>query len=74
MVITSLILMGSFAVMGVSDFMPTAQFGILSSLTVALALLADLALNPCILAWQRRPALSAASRTMPAPIDAGGVV
>lgn len=49
MVTTSAILVGSFAVMGVSSFMPTAQFGLLTSATIALALAADLMLLPVIL-------------------------
>ena len=50
-VATSAILIGAFAVMGFSGFLPTAQFGILSSLTILLALAADLALVPVLLAW-----------------------
>ena len=48
-VMTSLILVGAFGVMGLSDFMPTSQFGLLSSLTILLALVADLALLPVAL-------------------------
>ena len=51
MVATSVILIGAFLVMGLSDFLPTAQFGLLSSLTILLALAADLALVPVLLAW-----------------------
>jgi hypothetical protein len=47
--VTSFILVGAFAVMGLSDFLPTAQFGLLSSLTIALALVTDLALLPVLL-------------------------
>jgi predicted RND superfamily exporter protein len=54
MVVTSCILVGSFAIMGLSDFLPTAQFGLLSSLTIVLALLADLALLPALLSWTPR--------------------
>lgn len=50
-VATSAILIGAFMVMGLSGFLPTAQFGILSSLTILLALAADLALVPVLLAW-----------------------
>lgn len=63
---TSLILVGSFAVMGVSDFMPTSQFGLLTSLTIVLALAADLTLLPVVLSWgtasakQPRPDLGTA--------------
>jgi predicted RND superfamily exporter protein len=54
MVMTSVILVGAFAGMGLSDFMPTAQFGLLSSLTIVLALVADLTLLPVILSWRHR--------------------
>jgi predicted RND superfamily exporter protein len=54
MVMTSCILVGSFAIMGLSDFMPTSQFGLLSSLTIVLALAADATLLPVVLAWRRR--------------------
>jgi len=50
-VATSAILIGAFLVMGLSGFLPTAQFGLLSSLTILLALAADLALVPVLLAW-----------------------
>ena len=53
---TSVILVGAFAVMGLSDFVLTAQFGILASLTIVLALAADLLLVPVLLAWGARPA------------------
>jgi hypothetical protein len=49
MAMTSLILIGSFASMGFSDFLPTSHFGLLSSLTIALALVADLTLLPVLL-------------------------
>ena len=52
-VMTSLVLVGAFAGMGLSDFMPTSQFGLLSSLTVVLALAADMALLPTVLTWRR---------------------
>jgi uncharacterized protein len=61
MVMTSVILIGGFAAMGFSDFMPTAQFGLLSSVTILLALAADLTLLPIILTWGH-----AAPRTVPA--------
>ncbi|MBA2291530.1 MAG: MMPL family transporter [Gemmatimonadales bacterium] len=47
---TSAVLVGAFAVMGFSDFLPTAQFGLLSALVIVLALAADLALTPVLLA------------------------
>lgn len=50
-VATSAILIGAFLVMGLSGFLPTAQFGLFSSLTILLALAADLALVPVLLAW-----------------------
>jgi len=53
MVVTSAILVGSFAAMGLSGFMPTAQFGILTSATILLALAADLVLLPLLLAGAR---------------------
>jgi predicted RND superfamily exporter protein len=56
---TSVILMGAFMVLGASDFLPTAQFGLLSSLTIGVALAASLFLVPVLLGWssgQRRPA------------------
>jgi predicted RND superfamily exporter protein len=55
MVMTSLILVGAFASMGLSDFLPTSQFGLLSSLTITLALAADLTLLPVLLSWRRAP-------------------
>ena len=51
---TSIILIGAFASMGLSDFMPTAQFGLLTSLTIMLALVADLTLLPVMLSWRHR--------------------
>jgi predicted RND superfamily exporter protein len=72
LVMTSCILVGSFGVMGVSDFMPTAQFGLLSSLTIVLALAADAALLPVVLAW-RRAGRSAAAAPAPALPFAHGV-
>ncbi len=49
MVVTTLILVGAFSVMGLSDFMPTSQFGYLTTLTIVLALFADLSLVPVLL-------------------------
>jgi len=54
MLATSIILVGAFLVMGTSAFLPTAQFGLFSSLTILLALAADLALVPVLLAWGGR--------------------
>ncbi|MEO5826591.1 MAG: MMPL family transporter, partial [Gemmatimonadales bacterium] len=53
LVATSAVLVGAFAVMGFSDFLPTAQFGLLSALVIVLALAADLAVTPVLLAWGR---------------------
>jgi len=50
LVMTSVVVLGAFATLGLSDFMPTAQFGILSSVTVIVALAADLAVLPVLLA------------------------
>lgn len=66
MVMTSLILVGGFAIMGLSDFMPTSEFGLLSSLTAVLALAVDLALVPVVLSWRRRvPARSRGAGPVP---------
>ena len=54
MVMTSVILVVAFSIMGLSDFIPTSQFGLLSSLTIILALVADLTLLPVILSWRHR--------------------
>lgn len=45
----SFILMLGFGSMAVSDFTPTAEFGILTSMTTFLALIADLLLTPALL-------------------------
>ncbi len=66
MVMTSLILVGAFASMGLSDFLPTSQFGLLSSLTIILALVADLTLLPVILSWRHRET-AGQPRTNPVP-------
>jgi len=49
MVFTSGILAGSFACMMVSDFLPSANFGAFTSLTLVIALAADLTLLPLVL-------------------------
>ena len=56
MVTTSLILIGAFVLMGFSNFMPTSQFGLLTSLTIGLALVADLTLLPVLLSGDRKVA------------------
>lgn len=53
MVVTSLILAGSFSVMALSDFTPTASFGIFTAFTILLALAADLTFLPWALGWSR---------------------
>ncbi len=47
--LTSLIVMGGFACMGISSFLPTANFGVLTCLTIGVAALLDLTLLPLIL-------------------------
>jgi predicted RND superfamily exporter protein len=51
MVATSVLLVGAFVVMGLSGFLPTAQFGLLSALVIVLALAIDLTLTPLLLGW-----------------------
>jgi predicted RND superfamily exporter protein len=51
MVATSVVLVGAFGVLGFSDFLPTAQFGVLSALVIVLALAADLSITPLVLRW-----------------------
>jgi predicted RND superfamily exporter protein len=59
MTTTSLILMGGFLTMTLSDFMPSAEFGGLFAVTILLALLGDLLLLPLLLLhlpprWRRK--------------------
>jgi predicted RND superfamily exporter protein len=54
LVATSVILTGAFLGLGLSDFLPTAQFGLLASLTIVLALATDLFLVPVLLGWNGR--------------------
>lgn len=56
MVATSVVLCGGFAMLGLAQFAPTAQFGLLTGATLAFALLGDLVLLPAILA-RCRPCL-----------------
>jgi predicted RND superfamily exporter protein len=49
MILTSLILIGGFGCMAVSDFMPSANFGAFTALTILAALMADLTLLPLVL-------------------------
>ncbi len=51
LVYTSLTLTAGFAVMLLSSFVGTIYFGLLSTLTIAFALLADLLLLPVVLRW-----------------------
>lgn len=48
-VLTTLLIIGGFLVMVLSDFTPTADFGLFTSMTVLLALLCDLLALPAIL-------------------------
>jgi predicted RND superfamily exporter protein len=58
MIVTSLILVGSFGCMAVSDFMPSANFGVFTALTILAALIVDLTLLPLALrATARLPGL-----------------
>jgi hypothetical protein len=54
MVVTSLILAGGFSVMALSDFTPTASFGIFTALTILLALAADMTFLPWMLGIETR--------------------
>jgi hypothetical protein len=54
LVLTSLLLVGGFAVMVLSDFTPTADFGLFTSVTVLLALLTDLLFLPSLLSVYQR--------------------
>jgi len=49
LVLTSIILVGGFGALAVSDFVPTAHFGIFSSLTIVAALVMDLTVLPLAL-------------------------
>jgi predicted RND superfamily exporter protein len=60
MILTSLILAGSFACMVASDFLPSANFGAFTACTLLVALVADLTLLPLVLA--RGPELREAVR------------
>jgi uncharacterized protein len=71
MLMTSIILVGAFAIMGLSSFMPTSQFGLLSSLTIILALLADLTFLPTALSATRY-LRSERVRARPAPDPSDG--
>ncbi|MBN2194246.1 MAG: MMPL family transporter [Polyangiaceae bacterium] len=66
LVLTSVILMGGFGSMIASSFLPTANFGLFSSLTLLLALVADLLLLPLALRgwgqWRAGRALRRAPR------------
>jgi len=54
MIASSLILAGSFSVMAFSDFVPTADFGVFTALTILLALAADLTLVPGLIGLDLR--------------------
>lgn len=49
LVLTSVLLIGGFSVMTLSDFMPTANFGLYTGLMVLMALISDLVLLPALL-------------------------
>jgi predicted RND superfamily exporter protein len=51
MVMTTSIMTLCFLTMGLSDFLPTVQFGLLFSVVLVLALLADLIVLPGLLLW-----------------------
>jgi predicted RND superfamily exporter protein len=51
--VTSVSLASGFLVLGMSSFVPVQQFGLLSALVMALALLADLVLTPVLLSTVR---------------------
>ena len=53
-ILTSLILMGGFGSMAVSEYLPTANFGMFSCLTTFAALVMDLAVLPLALSGSRR--------------------
>lgn len=54
LVFTSLVLCAGFGVMLTSDFVGTVHFGLLCTITVAVALIADLLLLPVLLRWYDR--------------------
>lgn len=53
-VLTTILIIGGFLVMTLSDFTPTVDFGLFTSVTVLLALLTDLLVLPAILTLLRR--------------------
>ena len=53
-ILTTLLIVGGFMVMALSDFTPTADFGLFTSATVFLALLGDLVLLPSLLTLLQR--------------------
>lgn len=68
--LTTLIVMSGFACMGVSSFNPTANFGILTCLTIGIAALFDLTLLPLIL---QSPLLGGTIERQEKQIDAGTI-
>ena len=52
-VITSMGLIGGFAVLGTSSFVPVMQFGILSAVVITITVIADLILTPLLLSKTR---------------------
>lgn len=57
--LTALILAAGFGVCGLSEFAPTARFGVLASIAVGLALLGDLLLLPALLSLAPRKTIQA---------------
>ncbi len=53
-ILTTLLIVGGFMVMVLSDFTPTADFGLFTSVTVVLALLGDIVLLPSLLSLFQR--------------------
>ena len=47
--LTTIVLMAGFGLLGLSSFAPTRHFGLLTCLTLALALIADLVLVPALI-------------------------
>ena len=54
LVFTSLVLCAGFGVMLTSDFVGTVHFGLLCTITVAVALITDLLVLPVLLRWYDR--------------------
>ena len=58
--LTTVVLMAGFGLLGLSSFAPTRRFGLLTCVTLGLALTADLVLLPALIRlWERRPRAAA---------------